>query len=137
MLIGLAVFPYLIGGVVMWFVAHMVAPLGYSVSISRSLFAVVLMACSDELARWFLKPMVGDWCILAELAVPAAVGMVILQLPFWRSLLAVLAYTIIVVAATIGVGFYVRHQKTANNAMHTDSARTLTFQIGDHWARSR
>jgi hypothetical protein len=109
MIIGLALFPYLIGGVVMWFVAHMVAPVGYTLSLSRGLFAVVLMACSGEVARCYLRPIVGDWCILAELAVPAAVGMVILQLPFRRSLLALLAYDIIVVAATIAVGFYVGH----------------------------
>ena len=111
MILAFAVFPYLIGGIIMWFVAHMVAPVGYNLSLSRGFFAVVLMGIASEIARWILRPIIGDWCILAELAVPALVGMSMLQLPFWRSLLAVTTYAIIVFVATVAVGFYAAHQR--------------------------
>ena len=80
----------------------------------------------------FVRPIAGDWCIPAELVVPAALGIVMLRLLFWRSLLAVLAYTMVVAGATIAVGFYVAHQKTANNTRIepvTSSAMCQSFQF--------
>jgi hypothetical protein len=133
MIIALAIFPFLMGGIVMWFVAHMVAPVGYTLSLSRGFVAVVLMACSGTIARHVLRPFIGEWCELAELGVSASVGMVILQLPFWRSLLAVVAYTIVVIAATIGVGVYApRGQKANNQSVEPMGASRLAFASFEH-----
>src|SRR5678815_1871671 len=95
MLIEFIVFPCLVGGIAMWFVAHQIAPVGYSISLSRGCFAVFFMGFLSMLARDFSKPIVGNWCELVEIGVAALVGMSFLQLPFWRSLLAVIVYTIV------------------------------------------
>jgi hypothetical protein len=69
---------------------------------------------------------------MVELALPAALGMVILQLPFWRSLLAVMAYTIIFVAGMIAIGYYMGPQKRANPSTGANAGGQPHVVVQEH-----
>src|ERR1041385_620587 len=110
MVIAFAVFPYLVGGLVMWLIAHQVAPVGYSVSITRCFFALVLMSCGQAVAQYFLSPVLGQGrCYLAKFGVAGVLGMMVLQLGFWRSLLAVVVYDVVFIAVGVGIAIYNSH----------------------------
>jgi hypothetical protein len=85
-----------------------VAGVGYSLSLTRGFFAVVLMSLAGSVGSHLLRPFIGDWCHLAEIGISSLVGMLILQLTFWRSLIAVIVYSVVFVAATVGVGLCFR-----------------------------
>jgi hypothetical protein len=131
MIIAFAVFPYLIGGIVMWFVAHQVAPVGYNISLTRGVCAVAIMSCGSAIANYFLRPMMGDWSYAAEFVVSVLLGMVILRLTFWRTLLVVVVYWIVFVVALVVIAIIFKAQGNARPtaSLHPDGDVSHAFLI--------
>lgn len=92
---------YIIAGGIMWFVAHLMAPAGRDIPLSRAVLAVVLMVVCGAASSHWLKPLIGDWRYLAEFITSALVVMAVFQLSFWSSLLAVLIYWAVIIVAII------------------------------------
>jgi hypothetical protein len=89
--------PYIIAGGVMWFVASQTAPFGREVKLSRAILTVFLMGvCSGAFSYWLL-PVIGHWYLLALFVAWVLIVMLTLQQSFWRSLLAVIIYLIVVI----------------------------------------
>jgi uncharacterized membrane protein len=85
----------------MWFVAHQMAAVGRDISLSRAVVAVFLMGICCAGSELLTRPLVGDWHYLADFIVGILVAKWVLQLTFWRSLLAVTVYSIVMIGATV------------------------------------
>jgi hypothetical protein len=90
-------------GLVMWLVAHQMAPVGREIPLSRAVFTVILMGlCSAALEYW-VKPIIGDWSYLLEFVSSILIVMAMFELKFWRSFFAVLIYWVVIVAGIVGM----------------------------------
>jgi len=69
----------------MWFVAHQMAPIGYQISLSRAVCAIILMGVCNAATKMFLAPIIGYWHILVYFFAPILIVMTMLQLKFRRS----------------------------------------------------
>lgn len=97
----LAIFPYLIGGIVMWFVAHHMGASGRDVSLFRAAVAVFLMALCGAASQMLTRPLIGDWRYLVDFVICVLVAMSILQLTFWRSFAAVVVYSVVMIGLSV------------------------------------
>lgn len=89
--------PYLFAGGVMWFVASQTAPFGREVKLSRAILTIFVMGlCSKAFSLW-LMPVIGPWYLLPLFVVWVLIVMLTLQQSFWRALLAVIIYLIVVI----------------------------------------
>ena len=95
------VVPYIIAGGVMWFVSSQTAPFGREIKLSQAILAVFLMGLCSAASNYWLTPLISDWKYLAESLAWILVVMLSLQLSFWRSLLAVVLYFVVLIAAII------------------------------------
>src|SRR6185436_14202258 len=80
---------------VLWFCAHLLAPVGYQVSLGRCLGAAVLLTIVDKVG-YSLKPWIGDWYMLVVLVTSVLIVMGVLWLPFWQSVLTTIIYGVVV-----------------------------------------
>ena len=103
--------PFILAAGVLWVVAHQLAPIGRSISFSRIVFATVVMALCDFASHTWLKPLIGDWHLLLFVIVSMFIVLAVLRLPFWRSVLALLAYGITLGAAQMLVEWLMRYDK--------------------------
>jgi hypothetical protein len=90
---------YLASGLLLWITAHMLAPVGYSIELSRGIGAAVLICVVNSVLTFFLKPIMGMGCVPVLFIANVFVAKGVLWLPFWRSFFAVLIYWIAVMAA--------------------------------------
>ena len=97
------VVPYIIAGGVMWFVSSQTAPFGREIKLSEAVSAVILMGlCSAASSHW-LTPIIGNWQFLVQFLAWVIAVMLILGLSFWRSLIAVAIYLVVMVGAQIAI----------------------------------
>jgi hypothetical protein len=96
-------FPFLIGGIIMWFVAHQLAPFGRDISLGRAIFTVFLMGAGSVALNILLQPSIGNWSYSAGLLLSVLVVKGVLQLTFWRSVFAVFIYWVVVVVASLAL----------------------------------
>lgn len=85
----------------MWFVSSQTAPFGREIKLSQAIVAVALMGLCSGASRYWLTPLIGDWRYLAEFVAWILVVMLTLQLSFWRSLLAVVIYFVVMLVAIL------------------------------------
>ncbi len=85
----------------MWFVSMQAAPIGREIRLSQAVTAVILMGLCSGAARIWLRPMIGGWIFLVEFIVCTIVVKVVLDLSFWRSLLAVFVYDAVIIGAMV------------------------------------
>jgi hypothetical protein len=107
--------PYVIAGGLMWFVSNQTAPFGREIPLSKAIVAVILMGLCSVASGYWLKPIIGDWRFLAEFVAWAVVVMLVLELSFWRSLLAVIIYFVVVVVAVIVMDLVARSGRSSRN----------------------
>jgi|SRR6516162_2523517 hypothetical protein len=89
---------YLAGGLLLWVTAHMLAPVGYSIELSRGIAAAVLICVINSFLTSFLNPIIGLGYLPVVFIVNVFVVKGMLWLPFWRSFFAVLIYWMAVMA---------------------------------------
>ena len=92
---GILLVGYIVASGTLWFCSHLLAPVGYQVSLGRCLGAAVLITIADNVSQ-LLRPWIGDFCILFLLVVCVLIIRGVLWLPFWRSLLTTIIYTVVV-----------------------------------------
>jgi hypothetical protein len=80
------------------------APLGREIPLTKAIAAVILMGLCSAASGYWLKPLIGDWRFLAEFAASAILVMGLFQLSFWRSVLALVIYWMVVVIAVLVLG---------------------------------
>jgi hypothetical protein len=85
----------------MWFVAHQMAAVGRDISLSRAVVAVFLMGICCAGLELVTRHIIGDWQYLADFIVCILVARSVLQLTFWRSLLAVAVYSVVMIGTTV------------------------------------
>lgn len=95
------VVPSIIAGGVMWFVSMQAAPIGREIRLSQAVAVVIVMGLCSVASNIWLKPLIGAWTFLVELAAWIIVVKLTLDLSFWRSLLAVVTYCVVMIAATV------------------------------------
>ena len=95
---------YILAGVALWFLAHRIGPIGYEISFLRACLVAVVMWVGATLSSIYLTPVIGSWRFLVNLGVGIIVAKVFLQLAFWRCVLIVVAFTIVIVVITFGIG---------------------------------
>jgi len=83
----------------MWFVAHLLAPVGYGISLWRGIGAVFLITAVGSLLGAFVKPVIGDWNLLLEPAVDVLIVRGMLRLSLGRAVMAVVIYWVALVVA--------------------------------------
>src|SRR4051812_17075700 len=86
----------------LWFVAHILAPVGYQVSLWRCMATAVLITVADKGLPPLLRPLIGDWSFLVVFVAYFVIIKSCLSLPFWRSAFIVLVYAI----TTVGVHYF-------------------------------
>jgi len=91
---------YLASGLLLWITAHMLAPVGYSIELSRGIGAAVLICAVNTLLTFFLGPIIGMGYIPVLFIANIFVAKGVLWLSFWRSFFAVLIYWMAVMAAS-------------------------------------
>jgi hypothetical protein len=96
---GIALVAYIICGGLLWFVAHLLAPMGYAISLWRGVGAVLLITIFGSFSSAFLKPAIGDWHMLVDLFVDVLIVKSVLWLPLGRAIFAVIIYWIVLVTA--------------------------------------
>ena len=99
----------------MWFVASQTAPFGQEIKLSQAIVAVILMGLCSLASSIWLMPLLGYWHLLVLLIVWPLIVMPILKLTFWRSLLAVFIYSVVIVSVQIGMALVI----------HMDAAHLL------------
>jgi hypothetical protein len=90
---------YLASGLLMWVTAHMLAPVGYSIELSRGIGAAILICVINSVLTYFLNPIIGMGCVPVLFLANVFVAKGVLWLTFWRSVFSVLIYWIAVAAA--------------------------------------
>jgi hypothetical protein len=96
---GVALVVYISCGGLLWFTAYMLAPVGYQISLWRGVGAAILSSIASVFLPELLNPLIGGWYMLALFAVHILIVKSVLWLPFWRSLLTVVIYWVVLVAA--------------------------------------
>jgi len=69
----------------MWFVSNQTAPFGREIPLSKAIIAVIFMGLCSAASAFWLKPIMGEWRLLAELVAWTIVVMVVLGLTFRRA----------------------------------------------------
>ena len=90
--LGGTIVVYLTCGGVLWLTAHLLAPVGYEITLWRAVGCALLMSLANAFLRPILKPQIGDWYVLAIFSIHVVIARSILWLPFWRSFLIVVVY---------------------------------------------
>ena len=116
------VVPYLAAGGVMWFVSMQMAPIGREIRLSQAVVAVIVMGLCSVASRIWLAPLIGGWRFLAEFAAWTIVVKLALDLSFWRSLLAVVIYCVVMVGAVVAISMGAKPMKQSLN-LRDDSER--------------
>jgi hypothetical protein len=96
---GIALVVYIACGGLLWFTAHLLAPVGYQVSLGRGMGAAVLISVAGMVCPGLMKPFIGGWYLLALVLVQVLIVRGILWLTFWRSVTTVVIYWVVTVAA--------------------------------------
>jgi len=96
---GIALVSYIACGGLMWFVAHLLAPVGYGISLWRGIGAVFLITVVGSLLGAFVKPVIGDWNLLLEPAVDVVIVRGVLRLSLGRAVMTVVIYWVALVVA--------------------------------------
>jgi hypothetical protein len=94
----------------MWFIASQTAPFGQEIKLSQAIVAVILMGLCSMASSIWLMPLIGYWYLLVLLVVWPLIVMPILQLSFWRSLLAVIIYLVVMVGARVVIELVAAHE---------------------------
>jgi hypothetical protein len=129
------VVPYVMAGGVMWFVAYQMAPIGREIPLGHAIVAVFFMGACGVASGMFLKPLIGNWRVLAEFAADTLVVMGVLRLSFSRSLLAVLVYWIVMIVAVVVIALVVHSHKGSSNQSveRTGACYLAEFEFPGHW----
>jgi len=96
---GITIVVYLACGGVLWLTAHLLAPIGYQITLGRAVGCAILMSLANAFLPAILKPQIGDWYLPAIFLVHVVIAKSILWLPFWRSLFTVIIYWVVLVGA--------------------------------------
>ena len=92
---GILLVGYIVASGTLWFCAHLLAPVGYQVSLGRCFGAAVLITIADN-ASQLLRPWIGDLSILALLVLCVLIIQGVLWLGFWRSVITTIIYTVVI-----------------------------------------
>ena len=106
MVISLSWFvPVVLMGIILWFAAHQLAPVGCEVRFGRVICATILLKGVELLLDLTLKTHSGDWIWWLTYLVGALIVIkLVLSLGFWRSLAAGVVYCIGVFGIHVAVG---------------------------------
>jgi hypothetical protein len=96
---GVFLVSYIACGGLLWFVAHLLAPVGYEISLGRGILTVFVITMFAALVSMFLKPMVGHWHVLVDLVGHVLIVRSFLRLSWGSSLTAVIIYWVALMAA--------------------------------------
>ena len=96
----------------MWLVACQMAPVGREIPLSHGLIAVIVMGLSGAASLLYLKPMIGQWYVLAEFLAHGIVVKAMFQLPFGRSMMAVTVYWVVMLLAGIAIAVLAKGGRT-------------------------
>src|SRR5262245_5389190 len=103
--------PYIMAGGLMWFVASQTAPFGREITLGKAILAVFFMGVCSGASTYWLRPMIGPLEFFIEIAAWIIVVKLILQLSFWRSVLAVFIYLVVMIAVGFGIEFLAKSGK--------------------------
>jgi len=120
---GITLVTYVACGGLLWFVAHLLAPVGYEISLWRGIGAVFLITICGSLSSAFLKPAIGDWNLLVDLVVDILIVKSVLRLPLGRSVIAVIIYWVVLVTAVYFL--FIRPGKRTNTMLEPTLAPPL------------
>ena len=95
---GIALVVYIACGGLLWFTAHLLAPVGYQVTLWRGVGAAILISLVGVFSP-HLKPFIGEWFLPVDFLLGVLIVKKILWLSFWRSVVTVIIYTIAYVTA--------------------------------------
>jgi hypothetical protein len=116
----------------LWFVAHVLSPVGYEISLWRGIGAVFLITVFGSLSSAFVKPAIGDWNMLVELAVDVLIVRSVLRLPLGRSVIAVIIYWVVLVTAVYFL--FIRPGKRPNQSVErTGMSRSAQCRLQRQW----
>lgn len=87
----------------MWFVANQTAPIGHEIPLSRAILAIIVMGVFNGASSHWLKPIIGDWSLAVSFIADTVAVMATLQLSFWRALLAVFIYFVVIFIAVLAI----------------------------------
>ncbi len=90
---------YIACGGLLWFTAHQLAPVGYQISLGRGVGAAILITLTNLFLPQLLQPYIGDWQLLVVILLHILIVKSLLWLSFWRSVLTVIIYWIVLVVA--------------------------------------
>ena len=86
------------GGCLLWLVAFRLTAPGRDITLWHGIAAAVLARVATHFTLVFLKPLIGQWVYVVNLPVMALVLVLVLRLPFVRSLIVTVLFWIIVTA---------------------------------------
>jgi hypothetical protein len=96
--------PLFSGGIILWILAHLFAPVGYEVKFGRVVWATLVLRAAELLCDCALKLYVGDWAYLIHLLLCVLVVRRMLWLTPWRSFFVAVVYFVCLAAAYIAIG---------------------------------
>jgi hypothetical protein len=96
---GITLVTYVACGGLLWFVAHLLAPVGYEISLWRGIGAVFLITVFGSFSSALIKPAIGGWSMLVEVLVDVLIVRGVLRLTLGCSLIAVVIYWVALVTA--------------------------------------
>jgi hypothetical protein len=115
---------YISCGGLLWFTAYMLAPVGYQISLWRGVGAAILISITSMFLPELLKPLIGNWFMLALLLAHILIVRSVLWLPFLRSLLTVVIYWVTLVAA-----YYVLFESPLAKDRRTTSTSAAVLRV--------
>jgi hypothetical protein len=96
---GIALVMYISCGGLLWFTGHRLAPVGYQISLGRGVWTAILITVANIFAPQLLHPFIGDWDLLVLFLLHILIVKSLMWLSFWRSVLTVTIYWIVLAAA--------------------------------------
>jgi hypothetical protein len=129
------VVPNIIAGGVLWFVAYQTAPLGREITLFKAIVTVFLIGLCGSASSYWLKPTIGGWWILVDLVAWTLIVMLMLKLSFWRSLLAVFVFSLVMIVAGLVIEMIAKKPvgQSPNPAHALDGGIPSVSQIGHRW----
>jgi hypothetical protein len=127
--------PFIIAGGIMWFVANQTAPIGHEIPLSRAIVAIIVMGVFNGASNHWLKPIIGDWYLAVSFIADTVAVMATLQLSFWRSLLAVFIYFVVIFIAVLTIAFIAGSGKPSSGVKRAAAMTPARHEaiIGNHF----
>ena len=98
--------PLFSAGIILWIMAHTLAPVGYQVSFGRVVGATFVMRGLELLVDLALHPLIGNWSMLVHFIAAVVVIKLVLWLDFRRSVATAVAYFLSFFLLYFGIGLY-------------------------------